>query len=187
MPPRKPEGPKPGQAPYFVRPNGPGRTVTGTQKKTDPATRGPGGNGAVPVPTGAPQLPRLTGRGGALTIAVFSFVGTMISHWSGLPAAPGIAFTLACLIAAFLVRPGDLLALSVSPPIAYFIALVTAESILSVGNEGYARALVLGLASRLAEVAPWLFLGTALVLVIGVFRGLPENLRDLGDQLNGRR
>lgn len=182
MPPQKSEGPKPGQAPYFVRPNGRGRNVTESRRRTRPA-----GDGARPTPTGTPQPPRLTGRGGILVIAVFSFIGTMIAHWVGVPAAPGIAFTLACLAAAFLVRPGDLLSLSVSPPIAYFVALVTAESILSVGNEGYARALVLGLASRLAEVAPWLFLGTALVLVVGVFRGLPKNLRNLGDQLNGRR
>ncbi|WP_342746055.1 DUF6542 domain-containing protein, partial [Nocardiopsis flavescens] len=58
--------------------------------------------------------------------------------------------------------------------------------VLALGNEGFARVLLLALASRLAEVAPWLFLGTALVLVVGVFRGLPGNLRSLGDELNGR-
>ena len=188
MPPRKTEGPEPGKAPYFAPANGYRRNGISTKKKPEPGnntgrtTHAPAGT--RPAPTGAP---RLTGRGGTLVIVVFSLVGTTISHWVGVPAVPGVAFTLACLIAVFLVRPADLLSLSVSPPVAYFVALVTAEAVLAVGNEGYARALVLGLASRLAEVAPWLFLGTALVLVVGVFRGLTENLRDLGDQLDGRR
>jgi len=121
-----------------------------------------------------------------LVIALVSFAGTMVAQWTGTPAAPGIAFTLACLATAAAVRPADLLSLSVSPPIAFFVAVVAAESVLALGNEGFARVLLLGLASRLAEVAPWLFLGTALVLVIGVFRGLPGNIRDLGDELNGR-
>lgn len=187
MPPRKSDGPEPGQAPYFVRSNGRGRNTTGAQRKNGIGDTGrPAGNGARPTQGGAPQLPRLTGRGGVLAIVVFSFVGTMIGQWGGVQAAPGVAFTLACLLAAFLVRPGDLLSLSVSPPIAHFLALVAAETIFAVGNEGFARALVLGLASRLAEVAPWLFLGTALVLIVGVFRDLPENLRELGERLNGR-
>ncbi|WP_150245362.1 DUF6542 domain-containing protein [Nocardiopsis quinghaiensis] len=178
MPPRKAHGPDPGQAPYFVRPNGRGRNVPRA------GSRGR----AVPRPKAGPRrTARLTGRGGVLAIVVFSFAGTMVAHWAGTPAAPGVAFTLACLFGAVLVRPGDLLSLSVSPPIAFFAAVVAAESLLALGSEGFMRTLLLGLASRLAEVAPWLFLGTALVLVIGVFRGLPGNIRDLGDELNGRR
>lgn len=175
MPPRKTNGPDPGQAPYFVRSNGRVRSSV------------PKNNGSKKTPhPGSARAPRLTGRGGVLIIALCSFAGTMIANLTPVPAAPGIAFTLACLITAALVRPADLLSLSVSPPIAYFVAVVGAESILAAGNEGFGRVLLLGLASRLAEVAPWLFLGTALVLVVAVFRGLPGNLRTLGDELNGR-
>ncbi|MEU3016563.1 MULTISPECIES: DUF6542 domain-containing protein [unclassified Nocardiopsis] len=187
MPPRKSDGPEPGQAPYFVRSNGRGREAKGEARA--PRSH-PGPNRTAhshPKATAAWRPPRLTGRGGVLLIVVFSFAGTMIAHLTSTPAAPGLAFTLACLVTAALVRPGDLLSLSVSPPIAYFVAVVAAESVLALGNEGFARVLILGLASRLAEVAPWLFLGTALVLVVAVFRGLPGNLRDLGDELNGRR
>lgn len=179
MPPRKAEGPEPGHAPYFVRPEGRGRDVPSARKKQR-ATPGP-----RKAPAGKP--PRLTGRGGVLAIVVFSLTGTLLEHWFGLSAAPGLAFTLACVLSAFLVRPSDLLSLSVSPPIAFFAGVVAAESLLALGSEGFARVLLLGLASRLAEIAPWLFLGTALVLLVGVFRGLPGNLRDLGDELNGRR
>ncbi|MBR8742966.1 DUF6542 domain-containing protein [Nocardiopsis sp. MG754419] len=190
MPPRKSDGPEPGQAPYFVRPKGHGR---GASNPTEPRTatteraapgRSPAGR---PAPHGGARPPRLTGRGAVLIIVLCSFAGTMIATLVSAPAVPGIAFTAACLATAALVRPADLLSLSVSPPIAYFVAVVGAESVLAAGNDGFARMLALGLASRLAEVAPWLFLGTALVLVIAVFRGLPGNLRTLGEELNGRR
>lgn len=179
MPPRKSDSPKPGQAPYFVRSNGRGREAPSADRTTRSHP-----NAAEAAPW---RPPRLTGRGGVLLIVVFSFAGTMVAHLASTPAAPGLAFTLACLVTAALVRPNDLLSLTVSPPIAYFVAVVAAESLLALGNEGFSRVLVLGLASRLAEVAPWLFLGTALVLVIAVFRGLPGNLRTLGDELNGRK
>ncbi|MFL1379549.1 MULTISPECIES: DUF6542 domain-containing protein [unclassified Nocardiopsis] len=200
MPPRKTDGPEPGRAPYFVRPDGRARNEPKTRKPapTRAAARpaGPPGNatGGVtgPRPTATRTRPnagaaRLTGRGGVLVIALFSVTGTAIAHLAELPAAPGIAFTLACLLTVSLVRPSDLLSLSVSPPIAFFVAVVATESVLALGNEGFARVLLLALASRLAQVAPWLFLGTALVLVVGVFRGLPGNLRALGDELNGRK
>ncbi|CAL9444238.1 hypothetical protein SUDANB121_02324 [Nocardiopsis dassonvillei] len=190
MPPRKTDGPEPERAPYFVRPEGRAPNAPKTRKPAPARPAGP--PGGVPGPTAPRARPRagaarLTGRGGVLVIALFSVTGTVVAHTAELPAAPGIAFTLACLLTVSLVRPGDLLSLSVSPPIAFFVAVVAAESVLALGNEGFARVLLLALASRLAQVAPWLFLGTALVLVIGVFRGLPGNLRDLGDELNGRR
>ena len=187
MPPRKSDGPEPGQAPYFVRSNGRRREEPSADRTARSHPKAARSAGAAPTRPAEWSPPRLTGRGGVLLIVVFSFAGTMIAHLASTPTAPGLAFTLACLVTAALVRPGDLLSLSVSPPIAYFVAVVAAESLLALGNEGFARVLILGLASRLAEVAPWLFLGTALVLVIAVFRGLPGNLRNLGDELHGRK
>ncbi|GHD30487.1 DUF6542 domain-containing protein [Nocardiopsis kunsanensis] len=185
MPPRRHEDPEPGHAPYFVRSEDRGTHTAVAQKAQQRSGR------AAPRParpSSAPAGPlRLTGRGGVLLIVLFSVAGTMIAHAASWPAAPGIAFTAACLLTAATVRPPDLLSLSVSPPIAFFVSVVSAESVLALGNDGFTRVLMLGLASRLAEVAPWLFLGTALVLVIAVFRGLPGNLRELGDELNGRR
>lgn len=186
MPPRRNEAPEPGRSPYFVRSEGRDTNTTMTQKTQQRSDR----TEPRPVrPANAPPAgpPRLTGRGGVLLIVLLSFVGTMLAHAASWPAVPGIAFTTACLLTATMVRPPDLLSLSVSPPIAFFVSVVSAECVLALGNEGFTRVLVLGLASRLAEVAPWLFLGTALVLVIAVFRGLPGNLRELGDELNGRR
>ena len=186
MPPRKSNGPEPGQAPYFVRSNGRGRDVSSAAKTRSRPTTTKNTTTGRTTSSGAVRSPRLTGRGAVLIIVLGGFAGTMIANLVSIPAVPGIIFTLACLATAALVRPVDLLSLSVSPPIAYFIAVVCAESVLAAGNEGFVRVLILGLAARLAEIAPWLFLGTALVLVIAVFRGLPGNIRTLGDELNGR-
>lgn len=179
MPPRKTEGPEPGDAPFFVRSKGRGRTGS-----PGPSNRAP----ASPAPdrTAPWGTPRLTGRGGVLLIMLLSFVGILIAHFTGAPTVLGVAFTTGCLLTAALVRPSDLLSLAVSPPIAFFAAVLAAEGLLALGSDGFVRVLLLGLASRLADVAPWLFLGTALLLVIGVFRGLPRNIRKLGDELNGR-
>ncbi|MFV2195989.1 DUF6542 domain-containing protein [Nocardiopsis sp. LOL_012] len=176
MPPRK--AAKPGHAPRLARPWDQGRG----------ASRGRRPDRVGPPPDTAPArgAPRLTGRGAVLLICVLSFAGTMVAHAVPVPAVPGLAFTAACTATASLVRPSDLLSLSVSPPIAYFVAVTAAEVLMALGHEGFSRVLLLGLASRLAEIAPWLFLGTALVLIIGVFRGLPGNIRELNDRFNGR-
>ncbi|GAB3462533.1 hypothetical protein GCM10027570_49040 [Streptomonospora sediminis] len=135
----------------------------------------------------APGRVRLTGRGGILVISVASLVSSVIGHFAGSPMVSGVAFTAACVVAALLVRPTDLLSLTVSPPLAYFVAALIAEMALTLGETGFSRAVTIGMATRLADVAPSLFLGTGLLLVIAVFRGLPGNVRAFSDEVNGRR
>lgn len=130
---------------------------------------------------------RLTGRGGVLVIMAASLSAALTAEATGWGFLNGAAFVAACVVAALLVRPSDLLGLTVSPPLAYFTAAVAAECVLTLGSTGFVRALALGMGTRLADIAPWLFLGTALVLIIAVFRGLPSNVRDFSDELNGRR
>ncbi|MFD0774957.1 DUF6542 domain-containing protein, partial [Streptomonospora algeriensis] len=130
---------------------------------------------------------RLTGRGGILLVSAVSLISALLSHLVGAPLVSGVAFTAACVVAALLVRSTDLLSLTVSPPLAYFAAALIAEMALTLGQDGFSRAVAIGMATRLADVAPSLFLGTALVLVIAVFRGLPANVRDFSDEVNGRR
>ncbi|MDT0304830.1 DUF6542 domain-containing protein [Streptomonospora wellingtoniae] len=155
--------------------------------RTEPEA--PAGNEAAGGPaggTGGMGGIRLTGRGGILLISAVSLVAALIGHVVGSPPVSGVAFTAACVTAALLVRPGDLLSLAVSPPLAYFLAALGAEMCLAAGEADYARAVAVGMATRLADVAPSLFLGTALVLVIAVFRGLPADIRAFSDELNGR-
>ncbi|CAM3872813.1 DUF6542 domain-containing protein [Nocardiopsis rhodophaea] len=138
-----------------------------------------------PRPSGAKM--RLTGRGGILAIMLATFAGAMIAPLVEMPSISGGAFVASCVVAALLVRPTDLLSLSVSPPLAYFTAALGAEMITTLGENGFARGVAIGIGTRLANIAPWLFLGTALVLLITLFRGLPANVRDLDDELNGRK
>lgn len=159
-------------APFSVQ-RAPRRTTLGTEPE------GPAGGGTA-------GGVRLTGRGGILLITAVSLVGALIGHMAGATLVSGIGFTAACVAAALLVRPTDLLSLTVSPPLAYFVAALLAEVAVTLGQEGFSRAVAVGMATRLADVAPSLFLGTALVLVIAVFRGLPGNIRDFSDEVNGR-
>ncbi|WP_017540196.1 DUF6542 domain-containing protein [Nocardiopsis halophila] len=180
-----------------------GRQVAATTT-TKPGATGRGGKGTKPNPAAAPARPkkaqnkaqtkaqqsggvRLTGRGGVLVIMAASLSAALAAEATGWTFLNGGAFVVACVAAALLVRPSDLLGLTVSPPLAYFTAAVAAECVLTLGSNGFVRGLALGMGTRLADIAPWLFLGTALVLIIAVFRGLPSNVRDFSDELNGRR
>lgn len=138
-------------------------------------------------PKPAPHAPvRLTGRGGIVLTVLVTFVAGLLAHATGVSTISGVAFTVVCVLAALLVRPTELLSLSVSPPLAYFTGTLLSEILPRLGNDGLVRAVAIATGSRLADVAPWLFLGTALLLVIACARGLPRNLRALNDELNGR-
>lgn len=213
---RNTETPEDPRAPFFVPPpprrhggKGAAAGSKGTPKRgrqvaatttTKPGTTGKGGKGTEPKPAAAPARPkkaqhkaqqssgvRLTGRGGVLVIMAASLSAALAAEATGWTFLNGGAFVVACVAAALLVRPSDLLGLTVSPPLAYFTAAVAAECVLTLGSNGFVRGLALGMGTRLADIAPWLFLGTALVLIIAVFRGLPSNVRDFSDELNGRR
>lgn len=135
---------------------------------------------------------RLTGRsglphaGGVVCIALVSMVSALLATAVEYPPVNGASFVLACILTAVAVRPSDLLALSVNPPLAYFCGALVAECFLSVGGESVLRGVVIGVGVRLADAAPWLFVGTALLLVITFRRGLPQNVRELSNELNAR-
>ena len=74
----------------------------------------------------------------------------------------------------------------VSPPLIFLIAVACAESISSSAT-GHSRVLSAaeGTILTLAAAAPWLFGGEALGLVLALFRGLPQCVRDLRAGLRG--
>lgn len=170
---RKGSGSAGSQAPFFV---GRSRSRASAASSSAPAPRQPKPGTTV----------RLTGRGGIVVIVLVTFVAGLLAHLTGVRAISGGAFTTVCVLAALLVRPAELLSLSVSPPLAYFAGALLTEVLLALGSEGFVRSVAISMGSQLAHVAPWLFLGTALVLIITCFRGLPRNIRTLNDELNGR-
>lgn len=120
---------------------------------------------------GRPGL-RLTARGAIVLLFLITLLGQAV-----LPSGPG--FVAGCLVAVLLVRPRDLLAFAVTPPLVFFVAALLVEAAQSLGSDSVPQALGLGLFTALSSGAPWLFGGSALTLVIAWRRGLPDNVRDL--------
>ncbi|MDS1272125.1 hypothetical protein RIF23_17690 [Lipingzhangella sp. LS1_29] len=148
---------------------------------------GPAPGPHVVAGPGAYRPLRMTGRGAVLLMIVVCFVSSLTALLLGQPTLGGLGFFGAAIFAVVFVRPADLLTLSVCPPLAYFLGALLAELAHGIGSEHTTGNLLMGLGAQLAHAAPWLFLGTAAVLVIGVFRGLATNIREFSDELNAAR
>jgi len=139
------------------------------------AFAGPGG------PQSAAPTVRLTGRGAILALLVLSFLGLIVSDGLGWGIFANGTFVVTCILMACYVKPSDLLPVTVCPPLAFFVACVCEKLITSSGGTAAAE----GTLVTLATSAPWLFLGTALTILIGLRRGLLGNIRDLRQGLQG--
>jgi Domain of unknown function (DUF6542) len=128
---------------------------------------------------------QLTGRGAVLgMLAVFS-LGLLGAGWLGWPVLAGAAFLAGGLAAAWYTRPTDLLTVAVTPPLLFCVALVGVKAVTATGN--LTIAVAGGTLITLAGVAPWLFAGTGLSLVIACFRGLPRCVSELRRDLRPDR
>ncbi len=136
---------------------------------------GPGENAA------APGI-RLTGRGAILALVVVTFLGLLVSDLVGWGLLSNVMFVGACIAIACYARPTDLLPVTVCPPLAFFVACVCTKLITSSGGTAAAEGILL----TLAISAPWLFLGTAVTIVIAWRRGLLDNIRELRHGLQGQ-
>jgi uncharacterized protein DUF6542 len=174
------------------RPAGPSRPARPTsygRSPVAPRPRTPAGParspGARPRPDGAPAsgaaVLRLTGRGAILGLFVLMFLAILVSGWLSTGVLADLLFLLGCGAMAWYTKPGDLLSVSVSPPLAFFFACVLAKLVTSSGGTSAAE----GTLVTLATSAPWLFAGTAVTIVIALRRGLLDNLRDLRAGLQG--
>jgi uncharacterized protein DUF6542 len=129
----------------------------------------------------------LTGRGGIVVVFVAGLAGALLSRWLGVGLLAGFGFVVGCVLAALATRQADLLTLVVSPPLVFFVVTLLAELLSSLTEESLWRAVLVGLVTSLAATAPWLFLGTLLVALITIPRGLPAALRELRTRLAGSR
>ena len=148
-----------------------------------PANRAPGRT------AGHRRGPRLTGRGAIAGMLLVFFIGVLAAdwlHWSPLADA---SFLIGSAAAAWYTKQRDLLTVAVSPPLLFFIVVICVKALTAAGNELLST--VEGAALTLANVAPWLFIGVVLSLIIAWFRGLPrciaELRRDLRPELAQRR
>jgi hypothetical protein len=134
---------------------------------------------------------RLTGRGAVMGMLAVFALGLLVASWMGWPVLAGASFVIGSVAAVLYVRPGDLLMVSIVPPLLFGIALVVVKAATATGS--VALSVAEGTAITMAEVAPWLFAGMVLTLVIAWARGLPgcvrelrQDLRDAGRPAAGR-
>src|SRR5215475_8061533 len=124
---------------------------------------------------------RLTGRGAVIVMLAVFVLGLLGASWLGWPVLAGVCFILGSAAAVLYVRPGDLLMVTIAPPLLFGIALVVVKVGTATGN--WVLSIAEGMAITLAEAAPWLFAGMALTLVIAWTRGLPGCVGELRQDL----
>jgi Domain of unknown function (DUF6542) len=124
---------------------------------------------------------RLTGRGAVMVMLAAFALGLLVASWMGWPVLAGASFVIGSVAAALYVRPGDLLMVTIAPPLLFSIALVAVKAATATGS--LALSVAEGMAITMAEVAPWLFAGVALTLVIAWVRGLRGCVRELRQDL----
>jgi hypothetical protein len=109
-------------------------------------------------------------------LVVFA-LGLTGAAWLGSPVLAGAFFIAGSAAAVFYVRQRDLLVATIAPPLVFGIVLVGVKAGTASGS--IALSIAEGAAITLAGVAPWLFAGTALSLIIAWQRGLRGCLREL--------
>ncbi|MFC6878298.1 DUF6542 domain-containing protein [Actinomadura yumaensis] len=150
------------------------------------------GQRAASTPRQRPSAPAarqaaLTGRGGVVVMFGAALLGGLTARWFGVDVLAGAGFTAGCVLAALATRPADLLTLAVSPPLVFLVATALAVLATSAGDGSLLTSVSVGVLAALSTTAPWLFLGTILVLAITAPRGLVANARELRGKLVGSR
>jgi hypothetical protein len=123
----------------------------------------------------------LTGRGAVMGMLAAFALGLLGASWTPWPALAGAFFVIGSVAAVVYVRPGDLLMVTIAPPLLFGITLLVVKAATAAGN--VVLSIAEGTAITMAEVAPWLFAGMALTLVIAWARGLGGCVRELRQDL----
>jgi hypothetical protein len=119
----------------------------------------------------------LTGRGAVAGMLVLFFVILLVATWLQWGFLAGASFLIGSVGAAWYTKRRDLLTVAVSPPLLFFAALVCVKALTAKGSTIIST--VEGTALTLANVAPWLFAGVVLSLIVAWVRGLPQCVADL--------
>jgi hypothetical protein len=129
----------------------------------------------------------MTARGAIVAMFALFFFGTLIAGWLHLELLAGLSFVAGCALTAGYTRRDALLTVVTTPPLIFMIVLVGTVSITSHADtvRHTLTSAAEGVILALAAVAPWLFTGVIIGLVIAVFRGLPQCVRELSAELRG--
>ena len=123
----------------------------------------------------------LTGRGAVMVMLAVFALGLLGASWTPWPVLAGAFFVIGSLAAVIYVRPGDLLMVTIAPPLLFGITLVGVKAATATGS--VVLSVAEGTAITMAEAAPWLFAGMVLTLIIAWARGLRECVRELRQDL----
>ena len=110
---------------------------------------------------------RLTGRGAIVVLFGFCFAILLIAAWTGWGTLAGAAFVCGCGAVTYYTRTSGLRALVVCPPLLFLAGSVCAELITAPSGFLAAERILV----TLGTLAPWLFTGTALTIVVAIGRG----------------
>jgi hypothetical protein len=119
----------------------------------------------------------LTGRGAVAGMLVLFFFILLVASWLQWGFLAGAGFLIGSVGAAWYTKRRDLLTVAVSPPLLFFGALLCVKALTAKGSTIIST--VEGTALTLANVAPWLFAGVILSLIVAWGRGLPQCVADL--------
>lgn len=119
----------------------------------------------------------LTGRGAIAGMLLLFLISLLVASGLQWGVLAGASFVIGSVAAAWYTRPRDLLAVAVSPPLLFFCALVCVKALTAQG--AVIISVAEGTALTLANVAPWLFAGVILYLIVAWARGLPQCVTEL--------
>jgi hypothetical protein len=171
------------------------RSRTGPPRQSAPAPPVPADDWSDDLATGGSgtgQAPRarslVTARSAALVMLALFLAGDLLADRLSLSILGGLSFVAGCLLAAVCTQRHDLLLMVTMPPLIFLIAVVCVEVLTSPGSTfaASAGAVVAGTILTLSAAAPWLFGGVLLCLIVAMFRGLPQCVRDLRLDLRGQ-
>jgi hypothetical protein len=115
-------------------------------------------------------------------------VSCLLTAWLHNDIVAGLGFCAATWVAARCVRRQALLGLVTSVPVVFLAAEIVAQlATAPAAHRGTLLLVAAGTLLTLAGVAPWLIAGTIGGVVIAMFRGLPQCVKDLRSDLTGRR
>jgi hypothetical protein len=127
----------------------------------------------------------MTPRGAILMMFSLFFPGALAAGWLHFGALTGLSFMAGCVLAARYTRRDGLLTAVATPPLIFMVALIVSQVLTShAGTFTHTLTVVAeGTFLTLAAIAPWLFCGVIAGIVIAMFRGLPQSVRDLRAEL----
>lgn len=137
---------------------------------------------AARAATGATSFrSHVTARGALLGMFLVCLVTCLVGGWRQVDILDGLAYCAGCVLMPVYARRDAQLRVVISAPAVFLLALVITQALTAQGSSGHGSALSVaeGTFLTLADVAPWLFAGTALCVVIALTQGLSQCVRDL--------